>query len=111
MKAGQLGYADFICSKATESPRDDTIITIIEVKKDEEELDESEAQIARYMRFAAPKQRASMLKCFLVCGTVTQVWMLRGPRYNEDPVKVTEYATTSPQFSNDLHEIAGQFWA
>jgi len=110
-KAGNLGYADFIGVKATESPRDDTIITIIEVKKDDEELHESEAQIFRYMQFAAPKQRAPELKCFLVCGLATQVWMLQTPGHNARAVKVEEYATTSPQFTADLHAIAGKFWA
>jgi hypothetical protein len=110
MKAGELGYADFIGTKATESRRDDTIINIVEVKKDDEVLSESEAQIARYMRFAAPKQRAPELKCFLVCGNVTQVWMLQSPRHDAIPVKVDEYATTSPQFADDLHQIAKEFW-
>jgi hypothetical protein len=110
-KAGHLGYADFIGTKATESPRDDTIITIIEVKKDDEELHESEAQIFRYMQFAAPKQRAPKLKCFLVCGLVTQVWVLESPDHLALPVKVDEYPTTSSQFTIDLHSIAEPFWA
>lgn len=97
--------------KATESPRDDTIITIIEVKKDDELLYESEAQIMRYMRYAAPKQRSPELKCFLVCGSITQVWILRGPGHKANPEKVEEYPTDSIHFFMDLHNIAGRHWA
>jgi hypothetical protein len=106
-----LGYPDFTGIKATESPPDDTIITIIEVKKDDEELHEFEAQIFRYMQFAAPKQRAPKLKCFLVCGLATQVWVLESPDHMALPVKMDEYPTTSLRFTIDLHSIAETFWA
>jgi len=80
------------------------------VKKDDELLFQSEAQLTQYMWYAALKQCSSELKCFLVCGVLTQVWRL-GLGNKAKLEKLEEYPTVLNHLLTDLHNIAEQHWA
>jgi RecB family endonuclease NucS len=106
-----VGYPDFIGVKATESLNNDTIIAIVEVKRDRRKLAQSVIQLVRYLKLALSKQRDPTLRGFLIAGETIHVYRLLTSDRHSGTEFVTSYPTHSHHFEVDLHAIAGQYWA
>lgn len=107
-----VGYPDFIAVKATAALDNDTLISIVEVKRDGEDFFQGAIQLTRYLQLAAPKaNRAPRLRGFLVVGSTTRVYELEGPGAFAEVKFLKEYPTNTRELRDDLHDIAGQYWA
>ncbi|KAF8874656.1 hypothetical protein BD779DRAFT_1565781 [Infundibulicybe gibba] len=67
-----IRYPDFIIVKATKNLTDDTILLIVEVKKDCDSKDAARLQMYEYLGMAASKRRAKALQGLLIMGAKSE---------------------------------------
>jgi hypothetical protein len=103
---------DFLVTSATEDLRCDTIVCIVEVKRDSSTLVKSQTQIASYLTASAARKCVPDLRGFLVLREKTEEWRL-GPEgqlawqvLNNDGTPLI-YETSGEPLRKRLIEIAG----
>ncbi|TFK36046.1 hypothetical protein BDQ12DRAFT_714434 [Crucibulum laeve] len=91
--------------------KSDSIVSMLEVKKDDQKLRQSEMKMHRYLQIARAKSRPSgqIFWAFLVLGDTTQVWKLDGSGHNARTRKMRTIITD--QLESLLRPIAQSNWA
>jgi len=103
-------YPDFIIVKATTSLTNDTILLIVEVKKNGNSITTSRLQIQEYLRMAAPKRRVRLLQGLLVMGPTTESFFLVSGAHDAAVVPGPSFHTTGQNLQTHIHTIAAQNW-
>ncbi|KAF8958792.1 hypothetical protein BDZ97DRAFT_1840766 [Flammula alnicola] len=105
-----IRFPDFLIVKATESLTDDTILIIVEVKRDSRSLPSSRRQIQQYLQLAATKRRVRFLQGFLIVGDVTESYYLNSEHRDAVAVRGPSFVTTNLALKARLHQVAAQNW-
>lgn len=107
-----IRFPDFIIIKATETLTDDTILLIIEVKKNTESIALARLQMTEYLRLAAPKRRDPRLQGLLIMGPRTEAFHLDSESYNANSIAHCgpKFHTTGQNLKRRIHNIAVQHW-
>ncbi|KAG6816098.1 hypothetical protein H0H87_008588 [Tephrocybe sp. NHM501043] len=112
ISAGDVKLPDFLIVKATESTTNDTLIAIIEVKRDVDYINHSRYQLFEYLERAALKCRDEKLLGFLVMGNRVEVYGLNGWGGDATVVNLKRnIPTIGHEFVEYLQTLAARFWA
>ncbi|KAF8950041.1 hypothetical protein BDZ97DRAFT_2086204 [Flammula alnicola] len=103
---------DFLVVKATETLTDDTLLLIVEVKKNSRTLTVSRLQMIEYLEMAAPKRRDPLLQGLLIVGSRTEAFYLDSGHHDAAPCarRGPRFHTTGRGLKQRIHNIAVQHW-
>ncbi|KAF8884343.1 hypothetical protein BD779DRAFT_1472108 [Infundibulicybe gibba] len=104
-----IRYPDFIVVKATKSLTNDTILLVVEVKKDDDSRAAARLQICKYLEIAAGKRRAKFLQGLLVMGKRSECYRFGGGEEGSIG-DAFSFPTTSAELNAITHRIAVDNW-
>ena len=105
-------FPDFLIVKATETLTEDTLLLIVEVKKDSKTIALARLQMIEYLQLAAPKRRDPRLQGLIIIGPRTEAFYLDSGSYNANPAAHPgpKFHTTGQNLKRRIHNIAAQHW-
>ena len=105
-------FPDFLIVKATETLTDDTLLLIIEVKKDSKTIALARLQMIEYLQLVAPKRRDPRLQGLIIIGPRTEAFYLDSESYSANSVALPgpKFLTTGQNLKRRIHNIAAQHW-
>lgn len=103
---------DFIFAKATRAVKDDILIGLMEIKRDDVLERTAISQMVDYMKRAALKgvNRAPGLLGFLVLGADTRVYQLMSSSHDAEVEEIYIAPTDGLKIEEELRSIATQYW-
>ncbi|KAH9929642.1 hypothetical protein B0H21DRAFT_109905 [Amylocystis lapponica] len=97
----------FTVVKAAAKAQDDTLVVVVEIKREDVSMETARRQLTDYLVYAAGKQRAATLNGFLVAGDVVERHYLPAAGSAAVPVQdPTDYHVTGAAFYQLLYDIS-----